>query len=155
MVASNDVTLVEDPKLNGGLAQTMGQTGRHQENLGLRRNVPATQISGGPDASLRSCIHGKVLSELGERFGSGVGERVASMTRQIAFEPLPASVLLGCWFILEAVGMPEARYRMNPPASSPRNSRDQKAERANHPDADSSLFCGIQRGCQSHPSQTE
>jgi hypothetical protein len=31
---------------------------------------------------------------LAERFGSGAGERDASMTRQIAFEPLPASV----WF---------------------------------------------------------
>jgi hypothetical protein len=30
---------------------------------------------------------------LGERLGSGDGEREASMTRQIAFEPLPASVL--------------------------------------------------------------
>jgi hypothetical protein len=30
-----------------------------------------------------------------ERPGSGDGEREASMTRQIPFEPLPASVLLG------------------------------------------------------------
>jgi hypothetical protein len=30
---------------------------------------------------------------LGERFGSGDGERKALLTRQIAFEPLPASVL--------------------------------------------------------------
>jgi hypothetical protein len=35
---------------------------------------------------------------LAERFGSGDGERETLMTRQIAFEPLPASVLLGlCW----------------------------------------------------------
>jgi hypothetical protein len=35
---------------------------------------------------------------LGERFGSGDGERKALLTRQIAFEPLPASVLFafGC-----------------------------------------------------------
>jgi hypothetical protein len=32
---------------------------------------------------------------LGERFGSVDGEREASMTRQIAFEPLPASALFG------------------------------------------------------------
>ena len=30
-----------------------------------------------------------------ERFGSGDGEREASMTRQMPFEPLPASVLFG------------------------------------------------------------
>ena len=29
----------------------------------------------------------------GERFGSGDGERKTLLTRQIAFEPLPASVL--------------------------------------------------------------
>jgi len=29
----------------------------------------------------------------GERFGSGDGEREASMTRQMPYEPLPASVL--------------------------------------------------------------
>jgi hypothetical protein len=29
---------------------------------------------------------------LGERFGSGDGERKRSLTRQIAYEPLPASV---------------------------------------------------------------
>ena len=31
---------------------------------------------------------------LAQRFGSGDGERKALLTRQIAFEPLPASVLL-------------------------------------------------------------
>jgi hypothetical protein len=31
--------------------------------------------------------------QLGERFGSGDGERKTLLTRQIAFEPLPASVL--------------------------------------------------------------
>jgi hypothetical protein len=30
-----------------------------------------------------------------QRFGSGDGERKTLLTRQIAFEPLPASVLLG------------------------------------------------------------
>jgi hypothetical protein len=37
---------------------------------------------------------------LDERFGSGDGERKTLLTRQIAFEPLPASVLFGvsgCW----------------------------------------------------------
>ena len=33
------------------------------------------------------------LSSLGDRFGSGDGERKTLLTRQIAFEPLPASVL--------------------------------------------------------------
>jgi hypothetical protein len=32
---------------------------------------------------------------LGERPGSGDGERKTLLTRQIAFEPLPASVLFG------------------------------------------------------------
>jgi hypothetical protein len=31
----------------------------------------------------------------GERLGSGDGERKTLLTRQIAFEPLPASVLFG------------------------------------------------------------
>ena len=33
--------------------------------------------------------------QLGERLGSGDGERKTLLTRQIAFEPLPASVLFG------------------------------------------------------------
>ena len=40
---------------------------------------------------------------LAERFGSGDGEREASMTRQMPYEPLPASVLLGVagfWLLL-------------------------------------------------------
>ena len=37
--------------------------------------------------------HGVLL--LAERFGSGDGERKTLLTRQIAFEPLPASVLFG------------------------------------------------------------
>jgi hypothetical protein len=32
--------------------------------------------------------------DFGERLGSGDGERKTLLTRQIAFEPLPASVLL-------------------------------------------------------------
>ena len=34
----------------------------------------------------------------GERFGSGDGERKTLLTRQIAFEPLPASVLFAISF---------------------------------------------------------
>ena len=40
-------------------------------------------------------IHGEWSYELGERLGSGDGERKTLLTRQIAFEPLPASVLFG------------------------------------------------------------
>jgi hypothetical protein len=42
------------------------------------------------------------LCFLGERLGSGDGEGWTLLTRQIAFEPLPASVLLafGWWFRL-------------------------------------------------------
>ena len=38
---------------------------------------------------------GSWLTKLGERLGSGDGERETLLTRQIAFEPLPASVLFG------------------------------------------------------------
>ena len=41
------------------------------------------------------------LSWLGERFGSGDGEREALLTRQIAFEPLPASVLFAFLVVAE------------------------------------------------------
>jgi hypothetical protein len=44
----------------------------------------------------RGQVDGDGLSLLAERFGSGDGEREASLTRQIAFEPLPASVLFAC-----------------------------------------------------------
>jgi hypothetical protein len=41
---------------------------------------------------------------LGERFGSGDGERQTLLTQQIAFEPLPASVLFvlafDVWFVV-------------------------------------------------------
>jgi hypothetical protein len=39
--------------------------------------------------------HGIGLNYLAQRLGSGDGERVASMTRQMPYEPLPASVLFG------------------------------------------------------------
>jgi len=35
-----------------------------------------------------------------ERFGSGDGERKTLLTRQIAFEPLPASVLFGLGVVM-------------------------------------------------------
>ena len=45
-----------------------------------------------------SC-HG--LRFLAERLGSGDGERKTLLTRQIAFEPLPASVLFALgWFVV-------------------------------------------------------
>jgi hypothetical protein len=40
---------------------------------------------------------------LGERLGSGDGERKASMTRQMPFEPLPASVLFALGWLWMAV----------------------------------------------------
>jgi hypothetical protein len=46
------------------------------------------------------CHDGEGLCFLAERFGSGDGERKTLLTRQIAFEPLPASVLFalgGSW----------------------------------------------------------
>jgi hypothetical protein len=44
---------------------------------------------------------------LAERFGSGDGERKTSMTRQIAFEPLPASVLLA----LDSVSIDDCEFK--------------------------------------------
>ena len=51
---------------------------------------------------VRCCLNGALLESictavmiLGERFGSGDGEREASMTRKTPYEPLPASVLFG------------------------------------------------------------
>ena len=52
---------------------------------------------GGPELPVSS------LSTFPERLGSGDGERKTLLTRQIAFEPLPASVLFafGCeWQLL-------------------------------------------------------
>jgi hypothetical protein len=42
---------------------------------------------------VRRFMHGKWRCWLAERFGSGDGERKTLLTRQITFEPLPASVL--------------------------------------------------------------
>ncbi len=46
---------------------------------------------------------------LGERLGSGDGEGEASMTRQMPYEPLPASVLfaLGCGVLAAHSGAAE------------------------------------------------
>ena len=41
---------------------------------------------------------------LGEHFGSGDGERETSITRQMPFEPLPASVLLNEFASLKRFG---------------------------------------------------
>jgi hypothetical protein len=45
--------------------------------------------------------------QLGERVGSGDGERETSVTRQIAFEPLPASEpLCLCFWSQVTIGIP-------------------------------------------------
>ena len=46
--------------------------------------------------------HGVALSKLGERLGSGDGGRKTLLTRQMRFEPLPASVLF----------VPDRRFRV-------------------------------------------
>ena len=46
------------------------------------------------DGNLRLMKHHEWRCWLGERLGSGDGERKTLLTRQIAFQPLPASVLL-------------------------------------------------------------
>jgi hypothetical protein len=64
----------------------------------IQQEIEATRENGASrHASVCDCergdSHGGGLCYLAERPGSGDGEREASMTRQIAFEPLPASVL--------------------------------------------------------------
>jgi hypothetical protein len=51
---------------------------------------------------------------LGERLGSGDGERKTLLTRQIAFEPLPASVLLalGFWSEVDVIGKADCGIRL-------------------------------------------
>ena len=42
----------------------------------------------------------QIIHSLCERLGSGDGERKTLLTRQIAFEPLPASVLFGLALVM-------------------------------------------------------
>ncbi len=60
------------------------------------------------------------VREVAERLGSGDGERRTLLTRQIAFEPLPASVLfvavdcaqtLMCWSLKAVADLQTARCR--------------------------------------------
>ena len=53
---------------------------------------PKRRPPSGSDHEAHSWMTREALA-LGERLGSGDGEREASMTRQMPFEPLPASVL--------------------------------------------------------------
>ena len=66
---------------------------------------------------------GEDAQELGERFGSGDGERKTLLTRQIAFEPLPASVLFalgGSVNVFMAVnGIQKRRYPENTAEPAP------------------------------------
>ena len=73
----------------------------------LREEQAECSIEGCGSVDVRRTNHDKVQSrrcskhgliaggaaKLGERLGSGDGERNTLLTRQIAFEPLPASVL--------------------------------------------------------------
>jgi len=59
------------------------------------------------------------LGFVGKRLGSGDGERKTLLTRQIAFEPLPASVLFGVfinagssWLVLALSGL-KSSYHLN------------------------------------------
>ena len=57
----------------------------------------------------------QIIHSLCERLGSGDGERKTLLTRQIAFEPLPASALFafacGCWCCIHACGLVLAAAR--------------------------------------------
>jgi hypothetical protein len=50
---------------------------------------------GGPIPSLERQLNSVAACSEDERLGSGDGERKTLLTRQITFEPLPASVLFG------------------------------------------------------------
>jgi hypothetical protein len=63
-------------------------------NNGEIRNAPHRKHQG----KLAEVRHIVWRSLLPERFGSGDGERQTLLTRQIPFEPLPASVLFGLLF---------------------------------------------------------
>ena len=54
---------------------------------------------------------------MGERLGSGDGERKTLLTRQIAFEPLPASVLLGHLLVLGDIPVGCQRAGVSPSSS--------------------------------------
>ena len=59
---------------------------------------------------------------LGERLGSGDGERKTLLTRQIAFEPLPASVLFAhvrSWWFLMATDQASEPMSKRSPRQSP------------------------------------
>ncbi len=64
---------------------------------------PKWRPPSGNDHEAHSWMTRRAL-EFGERLGSGDGERKTLLTRQIAFEPLPASVLfaLGCFVVAAA-----------------------------------------------------
>jgi hypothetical protein len=68
---------------------------------------------------------------LPERFGSGDGERKTLLTRQIDFEPLPASVLFG-FGVGGALHIHRSVWRKYRKASKPKNKTNFQPPRQNH-----------------------
>ncbi|SKB08857.1 hypothetical protein SAMN02745166_05045 [Prosthecobacter debontii] len=81
-------------KRNGKYRGESKPSGRYHGNA---REDQAQQMGDGP-----FWFHGGLIF-LGERLGSGDGERKTLLTRQIAFEPLPASVSFGPPFLCRSV----------------------------------------------------
>jgi hypothetical protein len=84
-------------------------------------SAPVPSRGLGPRRSRTPCLHPLLITDQpdfaddavsaiharhGERFGSGDGEREASMTRQMPYEPLPASVLFALgWSLIGSAVM--------------------------------------------------
>ena len=64
---------------------------RLSQELGLALSGKQSRADGETGEKWKEILH--VAPLLAERFGSGDGEREAAMTRQMPYEPLPASVL--------------------------------------------------------------
>ncbi len=61
------------------------------------------------------------MLKLGERLGSGDGERKTLLTRQIAFEPLPASVLFALDCVTLRIESRRLKHRLKVGQMTPSN----------------------------------
>jgi hypothetical protein len=82
-----------DEQINRIDALCAASTQSQRENA--THNDPNLCVSDSSQHGYRGQVDGEGLCFLAERFGSGDGERKTLLTRQIAPEPLPASVLFG------------------------------------------------------------
>ena len=78
------------------------EANKRREDEPANNGHPALRLHLQPALS-QNAFGGLTHGVLPERLGSGDGEREASMTRQMPYEPLPASVLLGRVVIVKDV----------------------------------------------------